>query len=211
MGRHDGKREAMINTTKDMYADSLMRKLEHQTLDRITVTDIAQDCGTTRQAFYYHFDDIYDLLEWIYLQESTKLLENNRDIHTWQRGQRLILDWMQSHRAFVINTYRSIKREYLENFLADWLYPLLLDVVEAQSDGLCVTADEKKFLARFYTLALVATSMDWISRGMDESAEMQALRVEVLIKDNIRTALARYDRLHKITALDDRFDSNSIS
>lgn len=186
-----------------MYAESLMRKLEHQTLDHITVTDIAQDCGTTRQAFYYHFDDIYDLLEWIYLQESAKLLENNRDIHTWQRGQRLILDWMQSHRAFVINTYRSIKREYLENFLIDWLNPLLLDVVEAQSEGLCVSKDERLFLARFYTLALVATSMDWVSRGMDESAETQALRVEVLIKDNIPNALNRYDHARRRTALGD--------
>ena len=183
----------MINTTKDRYATALMNKLEHQTLDRVTVTDIAHDCGTTRQAFYYHFDDIYDLLEWIYLQESAKLLEDNRDIRTWQHGQRLILDWMQSHRNFVVNTYRSIKREYLENFLTDWLNPLLLEVVETQSDGLYVSAEERHFLARFYTLALVATSMDWVSEGMVEPAEVQALRVEILIKDNIRNALERYD------------------
>lgn len=78
--------------------------LETKTLEHITVTDIVQDCGTTRQAFYYHFDDIYSLLEWVYIQETASLLENHRDINTWQQGYRLILNWIYGNKQLVIST-----------------------------------------------------------------------------------------------------------
>ena len=102
----------MLKTAKYAFADSLKKMLETKTLEHITVTDIVQDCGTTRQAFYYHFDDIYSLLEWVYIQEAASLLENHRDINTWQQGYILILDWMQDNRQLVINTFRSVSRDY---------------------------------------------------------------------------------------------------
>ena len=52
----------MIQNTKEVFAESLKKMLENKRLEYITVKDIVEDCGVSRQAFYYHFDDIYDLL-----------------------------------------------------------------------------------------------------------------------------------------------------
>lgn len=187
--------ESVLKTIKDAYAASLKRKLETKTLDHITVTDIVQECGTTRQAFYYHFNDIYALLEWIYQEETVKLLNNNCSIDTWQRGYRLILDWIMENKQFVTNTYRSINRDYLETFMFNWLYPLLLDVTKTQAEKYNVSNENKVFIARFYTFALIAISLDWVGSGMKKTTDQLATQVELVIKDGFRNALKRYSML----------------
>ncbi|MDP4157639.1 MAG: TetR family transcriptional regulator, partial [Bacillota bacterium] len=84
----------MLKNTKAVFASSLKKMLEKKTLDHITVKDIVQDCGVSRQAFYYHFNDIYQLVEWIFKEETLEALADNRDIDTWQQGYRHILERM---------------------------------------------------------------------------------------------------------------------
>lgn len=182
----------MLKTAKYAFADSLKKMLETKTLEHITVTDIVQDCGTTRQAFYYHFTDIYSLLEWIYMNEAASLLENHRDVDTWQQGYQLILHWMLNNKQLVVNTFRSISREYLETFMYNWLFPMIYEVVEKLAVGLNVTKENKEFIARFYTLAIIAISLDWVRTGMKEAPEAIVWQVETIMKDNFTRSLEKY-------------------
>ena len=54
----------MSNTTKRALEASLKKLLLQKPLDKITIQDLTTDCGISRMAFYYHFKDIYDLVEW---------------------------------------------------------------------------------------------------------------------------------------------------
>ncbi len=55
----------MSNTTKQALEASLKKVMLQKPLDKITISDITSDCGISRMAFYYHFKDIYDLVEWL--------------------------------------------------------------------------------------------------------------------------------------------------
>ena len=76
----------MAQTTKRAIAASLKRLLEQKPLNKITVTDIAKDCHISRHTFYYHFRDVYDLMEWTYRTEGERLLEGRRDYDNWRQG-----------------------------------------------------------------------------------------------------------------------------
>ena len=54
----------MSNITKHALAESLKKLLLKKPLNKITINDLTTDCGISRMAFYYHFKDIYDLVEW---------------------------------------------------------------------------------------------------------------------------------------------------
>ena len=54
----------MSQVTKRALEASLKKLLLERPLDKITVTDIAEDCGINRMTFYHHFRDIYALVEW---------------------------------------------------------------------------------------------------------------------------------------------------
>ena len=53
----------MSQITKRALEASLKKLLTKKPLDKITITDITEDCGINRMTFYYHFKDIYDLVE----------------------------------------------------------------------------------------------------------------------------------------------------
>ena len=65
----------MSQVTKRALEQSLKNLLLKKPLTKITINDIAQDCGINRMTFYYHFKDIYDLVEWAYLEDARAALE----------------------------------------------------------------------------------------------------------------------------------------
>ena len=76
----------MSQTTKRALEDSLKRMLLKKSLDKITISDIAEDCGINRMTFYYHFKDIYDLVEWSCIEDAARALDGKKTYDTWQQG-----------------------------------------------------------------------------------------------------------------------------
>lgn len=80
-GQRSGER------TKLMLAESLRNLMQKKTLDKIKIHEIVDACGVNRQTFYYHFQDIYALVEWMYNYDATKLVEKSakdlRDREDW--------------------------------------------------------------------------------------------------------------------------------
>lgn len=76
----------MSEVTKRALEQSLKNLLLKKPLNKITINDIAEDCGINRMTFYYHFKDIYDLVEWSCLEDARKALDKNKTYDTWQQG-----------------------------------------------------------------------------------------------------------------------------
>ena len=64
----------MAKFTKKAIMDCFLNMLKHKNIDRITVTDICEQCGINRNTFYYYFKDIYDVLNNIFMEEIEKNL-----------------------------------------------------------------------------------------------------------------------------------------
>ena len=69
----------MSQITKNALAASLKKLLSKKELSKITITNITEECGVNRQTFYYHFKDIYDLLEWIFTNEVIEEIDNEKE------------------------------------------------------------------------------------------------------------------------------------
>ena len=182
----------MAQTTKKAFAASLKKLLSQKPLDKIKISDITNDCEVNRQTFYYHFKDIYDLLEWVYTNEATRALGDKKTYDTWQEGFYEIFEYILENKSFVINTYNSVSREYLERYLYNEAYYLLLGVVEEKSKGMSVRDKDKSFIADFYKFSFVVLVIDWIRKGMIEEPKDIIQRLNTLISGNIEMALERY-------------------
>lgn len=187
----------MSHTTKNALAASLKRQLAEKPLDKITVTDIAEDCQVNRQTFYYHFQDIYDLVEWIYTSEATAAIDGKKTYDTWQEGFLHIFQYLQNNRAFVTRSYHSISREALERYLYGETYGLLIGVVEEKAAGMSVRDDDKAFIAGFYKYGLVGLVLDWIGGGMKAEPRTIIDRLDLVIRGSIPLALERFRTDHR--------------
>ena len=69
----------MSEVTKRALEQSLKNLLLKKPLTKITINDITEDCGINRMTFYYHFKDIYDVLEWIGCNDFKDQLQGQYD------------------------------------------------------------------------------------------------------------------------------------
>lgn len=182
----------MAQMTKKALGAALKKLMAEKPLDKITVVDLVEECGVNRQTFYYHFQDIYDLVEWIFLQEATTALGGNKTYDTWQQGFLQLFAYAKENRHLVANTFHSLSREQLERYLYEVTYDLLIGVVEEQAEGMSVREKDKKFIADFYKYAFVGLILDWIRRGMKEDPEQIVGHLSILISGDIRRALEKF-------------------
>ena len=70
----------MPNITKKALESSLKKLMLKKPLDKITIRDVTEDCGISRAAFYYHFQDIYDLIEWSCIEDAAQGAAGEKDL-----------------------------------------------------------------------------------------------------------------------------------
>lgn len=179
----------MAQTTKRALEASLKKLLLRKPLNKITINDITEDCGVNRMTFYYHFKDIYDLVEWACVEEATRALAGQKTYDTWQQGFLQILQSLQKDKVFYINVYHSISREYIEQYLYKLTYDLMIGVVEERAAGMSVRAEDKEFIAHFYKYAFVGLTLEWIRGGMKEAPAAIVERVSTVTHGGITNAL----------------------
>ncbi|MDD4369020.1 MAG: TetR/AcrR family transcriptional regulator [Oscillospiraceae bacterium] len=182
--------------TKRALEASLKNLLLQKPLDKITINDIAEDCGISRMTFYYHFKDIYDLIEWSCVEDASKALEGHKTYDTWQEGFLAIFEAVAANKPFIMNVYHSVSREQVERYLYRLTYELLIAVVEEKARGMQVAAADKQFIADFYKYGFVGLMLDWIRQDMREDPQQIIDRLATLMQGNITRALAvcRLDR-----------------
>ena len=101
----------MSQVTKRALEASLKNLLLKKPLSKITISDITEDCGINRMTFYYHFKDIYDLVEWSCQEDASKALAGNKTYETWQQGFLQLFKAVQDNKPFIMNVYHSVSRE----------------------------------------------------------------------------------------------------
>lgn len=185
----------MSDITKRALESSLKKVLLKKSLNKITISDITNDCGINRMTFYYHFKDIYDLIEWSCMEDARVALEDKKTYDTWQQGFYQIFEAVLDNKSFIMNVYRSTSIEYLENFLYKLTYNLMMDVVNEKSKGMNIKQEDKEFIANFYKYAFVGLMLDWIKKDMQEDPKEIINKLSTLVHNNIVTALKKYNQL----------------
>ncbi len=182
----------MSQVTKRALEASLKNLLLKKPLDKITINDITEDCGINRMTFYYHFKDIYDLIEWCCVEDAKKALEGKKTYDTWQQGFLQIFEAVLDNKPFILNVYHSVSREQVEIYLYKLTYDLLIGVVGEKSEGMNVREEDKKFIADFYKYAFVGLMLDWVRHDMKGDPHRIIEDLSVVMHGNVAAALERF-------------------
>lgn len=182
----------MSQITKRAMVASLKNLLLKKPLNKITISDITEECGVNRMTFYYHFQDIFELIEWACEEDAAKVLEGKKTYETWQEGFYNIFMEVSNNRPFVMNVYNSLSREHIENYLYKLTYQLLIDVVEEMSKGIPVREKDKCFIADFYKYSFVGLVLNWIKNDMKEDPKEIIKELTLLMQGNVLNALENY-------------------
>lgn len=182
----------MSQVTKRALEQSLKNLLLKKPLTKITINDIAADCGINRMTFYYHFKDIYDLVEWSCMEDARRALEQNKTYDTWQEGLLRIFEAVKQNKPFILNVYRCVDRGQVEKFLSPSVDALVRGVINEEGSGMTIRDEDKDFIARSYSYIFIGFMLDWIRDDMREDPAEIVSRLTRLIRGSVKEALRRF-------------------
>lgn len=194
---NDSKSEK-YDITKRMIAESLKDLMSRKPLDKITVREIAENCGIHRQTFYYHFPDIESLIEWMYY-DAIKILDiDNLDELSWKEVLFYIFGYFDKNKEMFRSILGSVERYRLKGFFGDDIEFLIRNVILKYVSTL-EEADEEAvdFLTIFYTGAVAEIFeryiLDEIDLKPDVIIDFIALTAESQLKDAKNRCLLKKD------------------
>ena len=182
----------MSNITKREMAQSIKKIQVVKELDKITITDITNDCGINRQTFYYHFKDIYDLVEWACVEDGKRALQGKRTYNSWQEGLEQIFKAVLENKPFIMNVYRSVSKEQIESYLYKLTFELIEGVVNEKAEGTGLPEEDKRFIADFYKYGFVGVMLDWIKDGMQEDYSTIVKKMSLTLHGNISNSIGNF-------------------
>ena len=167
-------------------------------VDRITVKEITDKCQISRNTFYYHFKDIYDVLEEMLNQRVEQMIETlelnmqsgNSVQDTRRAGMRYILD----NRELFFNLYQSAGVQEVKKYLDKSSSVLGHYLIDRLSEGMNVSERDKDLIISFYQYAHAGMMAEWLEKGMKDDLEERMNRMDVLFEGDIVMALERSAR-----------------
>ena len=184
----------MALSTKRALAQSFRNLLSRRTLDKITVKDIVEDCGVNRQTFYYHFHDVYDLLEWIFEDMMESMTAEELDYDDWAQGLDRIVALMLGERRLILNAYHSISHEAVSQFIKRWLRPFIAAIVDREAGGMDIAAKDRDFVVDLFTLGATGFVTEWVEEQMAESHLVNMEKFKIALDGSLESVLQRFAR-----------------
>lgn len=185
----------MRNSTADAIKEAFMRLLNKKPFDKITVKEIVEECGINRNTFYYHYEDIYDLLQSVLDDEVEKAMKTVNGFTNWENGFLKAAQFALENKQAIYHVYRSVERDVLEKYLYSVAEIVMRSAITQQTADLAPNETDLELMVSFYKYALSGLVIDWISHGMKDSPESNILRLGELLNGNIRYTFVKMKSL----------------
>ena len=164
----------MAQITKKMITESVFRLAEKKPLNKITVRDITNDCGITRNTFYYYFHDIYDVF-------TTYVDSRMEEIYEKTTSDEGMFDFMElaaSYKKVWLNCYKTIGHETLSKYAGEKIRSLIIKTFEAEGYYDKISEFDLSIICTFYEEALFGLMMRWLQDKLSDDPEQMKKSLE---------------------------------
>ena len=145
---------------KNEIAEAAVRLLREKKVKKLTVKDIVEECNITRQAFYYHFEDIPDMLKWM-LEKGVQLM---REAGMGKDGEERLRYFV----LMAINAAPHVKKSMQTNYgdeiariLTEHVYDIFEQTVEERNLYKQCSRSEVNFILRNHSQAMMGVLANW--------------------------------------------------
>lgn len=181
--------EALI--TKKAIAQGLKELTKSKSFSKITVSDITNSCGLNRQTFYYHFQDKYELLNWIYYNEGFLPVIEGITLENWHEKLSILFTHMKEEQTFFSNTIKADETCF-KDYLFNITVTLFEEAIEAVDVDRVLKPEDQKFFASYFAYGICGTVISWVEKGMKEQPEQLAKRLKYLATSCEKLAYERF-------------------
>lgn len=176
---------------KQVFSASLLELLLDKPLAKISVKEVIDNCDLSKQTFYRHFKDKYDLINWTMKTMWDQLnKEFEADFSSYYETTVRLLTVIKDHKDFYIGAFKMD----VQNSLMEFFYQYCVEFSMKHSSDKTrdpVLQENLNFAIRFASYGTVNCIVDWALAGMKESPQQMA---EMLIDAYPKAVLYLYQQ-----------------
>lgn len=181
---------AVAQFTQKAILDTFTNMLQRMPFEKITVSAIVAGCGISPNTFYYHFRDIYDLLEhWMLLIIQEYIFTPLKAGTDWKKVLRALLMLMKQNSALVYHLFNSTSREWIERYSfeasGDTFYALIRNAVGEDA----LPEEEMRYLAQYTGCAFLGLVLRYLWHNMEIDLDTSVEKFSAIFENNLRWAI----------------------
>ncbi len=169
--------------TKETFAKALKELLQERPLTKISVKDITEQCELSRNAFYYHFKDKYELINWIFYDDMIRNVNSFDDPSKLTDSFVNVCKCLYKEREFYFACFQYVGQNSLFETLHGMYYELWKMNLETRymQSNVQLSEEELDLMAKLNAYALVGIITDWVKKGMHNNYMSYFERVRSLL------------------------------
>lgn len=187
------------NYTKDLIRSEFIKLLNKKSLHNVTVTELAKQCKIERKTFYYHYENLTELIKEIFDEELDQVIEEYNETLSWEEGFILAAKFILDNKKAIKHMYESDYKIELEKYVFSISGEIMNKYVSRQAEMTRAQEMDVKLIAYFYQCALSSALIQWVATDMKTDPKVVTRRMGELMDGNILLSLKRSEGLKKFT------------
>lgn len=143
--------------TKNALSIAMKELMAKQPMEKIKISDIAELCNMTRQSFYYHFKDKYDLVNWIFYNEFVAKIKEPSGIYGWDLIEDMC-EYFYENRGFYSNALKVRGQNSFSEYFNEVMHP----IIHSQLEDIFRDDKNSDFYATFFADAIRVSITRWL-------------------------------------------------
>lgn len=161
---------ANMNRTKILIAEEMKNLVEKGKFEKITVQDLIQKCQISRNTFYYHFKDKYEVVNWFFAYHMSQIWKKDKEKNFVMEFEQHLLktcEHIQKYRVFYIKILQIKVQNSFSGFLRKFFEEKLDEIITDENLNEYYSEEHKIFVIRFYVDAIIQSINRWADKEME--------------------------------------------
>ncbi len=162
-------------TAKEILAESFRELAQKKAADKITVKEIADNCGYSVATFYRQFNDKYDLVAWDYARDIDDILKGiDGNYPSWQQALLTASEYYIKNREYLANLLKHTSGyDSFVRYMTEIDNNIFRETV-LNASALKELDESTKIYIRIYILGTVNITCEWILGQFEATPEEMA-------------------------------------
>ena len=187
------------NYTKNLIKQEFIKLLNKKSLHNITVTEIAKQCKIERKTFYYHYENLPQLVKEIFDEELEDVIKEFNETLSWEESFISVAKFILENKKAVKHMYESDYKVELEKYIFSISGEIMRKYARRVAKDTKAQEIDIKLIAYFYQCALSSSLVEWVATDMKTDPKLVTRRLGELMDGNILESLKRSEKLEKLT------------
>lgn len=174
--------------TKKLIMSTFQEMLEELPFDKITVTALVKRAGISPNTFYYHYQDIYALLNTWFCERVEYYVPSDAPIE-WKSATKTILHQCKAHSKTVYHVFDGLSRDCLERYIFSLTDDVFSRVVRQAAEGYSISEDRLRSIASFCRYAYIGFVMQFFWNHMENDIDESVDRLGALFNNFLAGAV----------------------